>query len=490
MLKKIIAIIMTVCLVASVFCVSASAAESSVLRVSGMKTDGSLATIKDYDTFETGWDEAMEYADDEDFMEDNGYDRIVIDFYADWTANSKGEFGSSRLLGFQYSTIYVPDDARITVNLNGNTINRGLTEREYDGEVIYIDDDADVIINDGTVTGGNSRNGAGGIHITDDAAVTLNNVNIVGNIADNDDGGGIALYNGAQLTMNGGIFDYNMVDGNNFLCCYGGAVYVKDAKASFHGVSFRNNHTTSYTDYGAAIYANNSNVYIEDCTFDGNGKRLPDVKGTAVSTIHCDMSVVTISGSTFINNGAYYRLVSASFFSSIITLEYSRLTIEKDCTFRNNTALSLIYAHTTSYIYASDSTFTDNASVVMYSYDNHDDDSYFKNCTFNNNKLPTPNSLYADGYQPCAFDIRYKALSFYDCDMGDSTYSDEKCINLVDSNSNHVLASIFGEGSLTMIVALLALIAAVVAICLTVVQNKKKPAPVTADSAEEPKSKE
>ncbi|MBR6556135.1 MAG: hypothetical protein IKT60_01775, partial [Clostridia bacterium] len=45
-------------------------------------------------------------------------------------------------------------------------------------------------------------------------------------------------------------------------------------------------------------------------------------------------------------------------------------------------------------------------------------------------------------------------------------------------------ASIFGEGSLTMIVALLALISSGVAIFLTVYYNKKKTAPVAADTKE------
>ena len=38
---------------------------------------------------------------------------------------------------------------------------------------MYIDEDADVIINDGTIKGGYSCNGAGGIHINDNANVTF-----------------------------------------------------------------------------------------------------------------------------------------------------------------------------------------------------------------------------------------------------------------------------------------------------------------------------
>jgi hypothetical protein len=41
--------------------------------------------------------------------------------------------------GFAWSTIYVPENANISLNLNGHTINRGLEDSEDDGEVIYID---------------------------------------------------------------------------------------------------------------------------------------------------------------------------------------------------------------------------------------------------------------------------------------------------------------------------------------------------------------
>ena len=77
-----------------------------------------------------------------------------------------------------------------------------------DGEVICVNDDADLVINGGKegdafvkpgentanvpmgkITGGNSDNGAGGIHIKGDATVTLNNVNIVGNKSKHDGGG-------------------------------------------------------------------------------------------------------------------------------------------------------------------------------------------------------------------------------------------------------------------------------------------------------------
>ena len=200
-MKKIFTIIMTIYLMASIFCITSFAVEepasNAVIRVSGLKEDGITLYYPencDYKDFAEGWEAVVDYACDDDFMDDNDLLRIVVDFYADWNANDKGEFGKSSWTGFQYSTIYVPSDTRITINLNGHTINRGLKEYEYDGEVMYVEEDADVIINNGTITGGWSCNGAGGIHITNDACVTLNNVNVVGNKVDDDYGVGIAVY--------------------------------------------------------------------------------------------------------------------------------------------------------------------------------------------------------------------------------------------------------------------------------------------------------
>jgi hypothetical protein len=106
-------------------------------------------------------------------MKAKGYDRIVVDFYADWIAT--GSFTDDWINGdgFKNDTIYIPDDAKVTLNLKGHTINRGLTSLLIDGEVIYIDTEAVVIIKDGTITGGYSENGAGGIHIRSGANVTL-----------------------------------------------------------------------------------------------------------------------------------------------------------------------------------------------------------------------------------------------------------------------------------------------------------------------------
>jgi hypothetical protein len=67
--------------------------------------------------------------------------------------------------------------------------------------------------------------------------------------------------------------------------------------------------------------------------------------------------------------------------------------------------------------------------------------------------------------------------------MSDSTYYDRDLMKFVDTDAPNGAASIFGEGSLTMIVAILAL--ALSAACMGVTLSmKKKLVPVAANQAE------
>ena len=293
-MKKIFAILMTICLLAGALSITAFAADEPVMTVSGMTKDGPVK-IADYTSFEAGWNFAMEKAKDSKYLDNNQYDRIVVDFFADWKANEEGVFGDDDGVGFPEDTIYIPEKARVMLNMNGHTINRGLGDRnQFDGEVIYIDEKADVIINGGksgdaiaraddtnatfgTITGGNNDGGAGGIHIQDDAKVTLNNVKIVNNVADGDYGAGIAVYDGAKFTMNGGGFINNK--NNSFtatsfgIYALGGGIYIEDSTASFDNVLFEGNQFTYDSGSGAALYAYDSSVTMNKCKVVGNGKK-------------------------------------------------------------------------------------------------------------------------------------------------------------------------------------------------------------------------
>ena len=276
-MKKIFAIIITACLLVGLLSVTAFAADAQskdvVLRVSALKRDDTTVVVQDYTVFEDGWNAAMELAINSKELNANDYARVIVDIYSDWNAVD-GQFTEAFMngKGFNWDAIYFQPNVRMTLNLNGYTINRGLTEWEYNGEVIYIDKRADVIINDGTITGGFSCNGAGGIHINDGANVVLNNVNIVGNATDDDDGAGIAVYDGATLTMNRGTIVGNKTVGSSV----GGGIYVSRANATLNDVLISDNVLSSnvsgdgYWATGAGCCVSKGTLTLNNCTVKNN----------------------------------------------------------------------------------------------------------------------------------------------------------------------------------------------------------------------------
>ena len=443
-MKKIFTIVMVICLMATLLCVSTFAADNEpaaniVLRVSALKTDGSPndppVVIKDYDNFQDGWNYAMELAGDEDVMKEKKYGRIIVDLYADWKANADGEFTEEIWNGdgFDNDTICIPGDAKVTLNMNGHTIDRGLTWGEDDGEVIYISSDADVVINNGTIRGGRTYNGAGGIHIKSDANVTLNNVNIVGNLASSD-GGGIYVGSDSSLVMNGGSFiDNNIYNMSPTDYGYGGAVCVDNATAVFKGVEFRSNHAGFPFAFAAAISADDSYVTIEDCVFDENGleNQAEEIR-LATSIIQAVDSTIKVKGSSFTNNGEYFKNAHVDYSSTFI-VDDSELTIE-ECEFSNNGSDFIIADKDDSYVSISNTKFVDNKSAVMRGDSDTSTDSFFDNCTFNNN-------VNHSGYE--SFYNITTNLTFYNCSMGDSTFSDKTHIKFFsDVSESYVNLSV------------------------------------------------
>ena len=398
-MKKIFAIIMAICMLASVLCLPTLAEDHDICVVSGLKADGTLEKIDEYNDFVSGWNTVASLAADHEWMKTRGYDRIVMDIYKDWVA-AGGEFCDDGK-GFSYDAIYVPENARVSLNLHGHTINRAMTEWQYNGEVMFIDENADVIINDGTIKGGWSCNGAGGIHVMDKAMLTLNNVHIVGNTTDDDDGAGIALRGRASLVMNGGSFRDNRLIGTTAYS-YGGAIDVSDSTAVFNNVEFKNNLSDSDNRYGVAIAADDSDVTLNGCTFVGNGLAPSDDSSRDdLSVIYANRSKFTVKNSTFNNNRAAFLfylhsaslLMNSSVFNGISDTEY------------------LLRANNYSGLFITDTVFSNNNSYVVSSDGSANDivkNSFFRNCTFNK----TASTLGAVNYL-------YSAITFFDCSYPD-----------------------------------------------------------------------
>ena len=76
-----------------------------------------------------------------------------------------------------------------------------------------------------------------------------------------------------------------------------------------------------------------------------------------------------------------------------------------------------------------------------------------------------------------------------DCELGDSTFNDASRVNIVDSTRAKSVGSIFGEGSVAMIVSLLAIVTSGVCIFL-IVDMKKKLVPAATNKAVETEDEE
>ena len=412
-MKKIFAILMTICLLAGALSIAAFAAEKTLpapakdilLRVTAIKGDDTTVLVGDFKSFEDGWNKAMEIAGDDDEMEDKGYARIVVDIYTDWKAGKDGNFTNdswweSNGDGFDNDTIYIPEDAKVTLNLNGHTINRGLTKDINDGEVIFINDDADVIINNGTITGGYSNSEGGCLYIEGGANVTLNNVHIIGNKVYNDDGAGVYMYGGSKLTVNGGSFENNTADGYGGSMHMGGAVYIKDSTAKFNNVVFKSNRCKLD---GAAIYAYEAEVSIENCTFDGHE--------TDRDIFNVEYSSFDVSGSTFINNKGY----------DLFDLNYSSLIINSS-EFKSNDLYNIINTSYNNTVGVANSNFTGNdACMIDAASYGLNKGSYYRDCAFiENTHKDRYSELYGD---PCgSFVGNFANMVFYDCEFGNSNF--------------------------------------------------------------------
>lgn len=478
MKKIILTIILTIFMITplsikTIFAYSLN--DNTVLRLSALKKDGNIETIKEYQNFENGWNDAMNLAINSKEMNEKKYDRIIVDFYANWNAVN-GEFTSDFFngAGFNWDAIYFQPNVKMTINLNNYTINRGLTEYQYNGEVMYIDENADIIINDGTISGGFSCNGAGGIHINDGANVTLNNVNVIGNSVEDDDGAGIAVYDDANLSMNGGSVSNNN-SYSTFPSVYGGGVYIEDATAFFSGVTFQNNNSIKFGAHGAAIYVNNGTLNMENCQIVDNGLygNYNDKNYIgAYSIINISNgSDVNIKDTKFLRNGfAHEALVKLNTYkySNIISITASYLTMN-NCTFTGNEQVFLIESNA-SILNVSDCDFTNNNSFVFYGNCANITDSIFKNCQFSYGKsMFNLNSTFY-------FNVSNPNISFVDCVLNDATFNNKKNLIFINNNKNttYHLASMFGENSLPMGIALISLVISILSISISVILNKKK----------------
>ena len=501
-MKKILASLMLVCVMVSTLfatAVSVSAEDSNtvVMTVSGMTENGSKILTEHYYNFESAWDDAARYAKDHEWMAQNGVVCIVVDLNADWVAE-KGKFGEDNV-GFKESTIYVPENAKMMINMQGHTIDRGLTKSEDHGEVIFMGKNSSLIINGGyiddeivelgadpgdtkmgTITGGYSDSGAGGIHLDGYNNLILNNVNIVGNGTKGERGAGIALFNDSTLTMNGGSIS------KNHLHCYNnllfgiwqplGSLYLKNSTATLNNVELCDNYFIGglyERVVGLALYAtNDSDVTMKNCLVSGNGETDSDV----TEFIYAKDSTLDITDTDFIDNKAC-PISGVNYTACLFQLANSEVYLTGGKITGNST--ELLFNIKNSHVEMRALTITDNDAWTMFIDNDESKKVKVINCTLNNNQSHEKDNSDSD------IDIKVNKkniLTIDGGDLGDTTFNDKSMVAGVG------VGSIFGEGSLTMVISILALVASVGSICICfVLYNfyKKKVVPAVAPAAAE-----
>lgn len=194
----------------------------------------------------------------------------TVKLLQDVTADSSGSFGTGD--GFlSNGIINVPADAKITLDLNGYTLDRGLTSAKQSGHVIQVSGKScRLIIEDnssektGTITGGNSTGNGGGIYVGSanaESTLFVNGVKITGNHAQKN-GGGIYVSPKGILYFQAGASLYDNTAGGSGGGIYAGFGY--DGKLAVSNSTISGNHAGGY---GGGVYA--SCQYSDSVKFTG-----------------------------------------------------------------------------------------------------------------------------------------------------------------------------------------------------------------------------
>ena len=150
------------------------------------------------------------------------------------------------------SYLSVPQDVTVTLDLNGHTIDRGLTEATANGYVINVA--GTLTVNDssnpstGTITGGNATDEGGGVYVVENGTFTMTGGTIFGNSAKW--AGGVDVR--GTFTMSGGTISGNTAR-------VGGGVSVALSGAfTMSGGSITGN---TATNYGGGVLVDMSDLF-------------------------------------------------------------------------------------------------------------------------------------------------------------------------------------------------------------------------------------
>jgi hypothetical protein len=280
--------------------------------------------------------------------------------------------------------------------------------------------------------------------------------------------------------MNGGSISNNHMEYGLTLCDITiepyGTLYVKNSTATLNNVEICDNYfkegVTSQGS-GMAIYATEgSSLTMKDCLVSGNGS----IEVVAEDLVYANNSTLNITDTDFIDNCT----AKVSMWISGVKKEECMFDLENSTVYIEGgkitgNASEKLFKMKKTEMEMRLVTITDNASWVMKVDNNEGQAVTLVNCTLNNNQYPNIHYLYTALRHDITVNKK-NILTIDGGDIGDTTFNDNSMVAGVGAGS------VFGEGSLTMIVAIvavLALIASGVSISL-VVDMKKKLVPATA----------
>ena len=175
-------------------------------------------------------------------------------------------FKLSNDINITNSTLVIPSNKTMTIDLGGFTLDRGLKGREWDtgGQVITIREGGTLNLSNGTLKGGWGGD-SGGIN-NEGGTVNLKDVTITGCTGD-DRGGGICNRSGGTLTMTGGSITNNVSNDKTGPKGGGGLFNYEGATATLTGVTITGNVAKVYGGGGICNYGA---LTIDGCTITGN----------------------------------------------------------------------------------------------------------------------------------------------------------------------------------------------------------------------------
>ena len=223
--------------------------------------------------------------------------------------------------------VVIQNNAAVTLDLNGHTLNRGLTAKADNGHVLKVLSGCSLTINDssgddsGLITGGYAQNGGA---IDNVGTLVINGGTINGNHATYD-GAGIYNHDGGSLTINGGYITNNQafetggiknasgsslvmnngtVTGNT--ADSGGGGITNQGTAFIYSGTISNNSTTT----GGGIWTENA-LTISGGTIEGNAAT------NQGGGVYVNGGSITLSGGVITNNQSREGIYIGSYTNSV-----------------------------------------------------------------------------------------------------------------------------------------------------------------------------